>query len=142
MEKSLTDPNAVRLRDSLVESLRQHAPRGHKCIFLNCELHQTPGGVTVSGDLFAVTVPLFGRPHRNQRTLNLQEVRILDELGPLLMQETGQDHVTLDLLINAIGNCKTFVDFSPLRRIGGDDDFFKSKHKAYVQVEPLLGKID
>jgi hypothetical protein len=97
IESTLTNPTAVRLRDALVKSLQQHAPHGYKCIFLNCELHQTPGGITVSGDLFAVTTPIFGRPCRNQRVLNLQEVHLLDKLGLLLMAEFSQDHVTLDL---------------------------------------------
>jgi hypothetical protein len=142
MEATLTDPDAIRLRDRLVESLRSGAPRGHKCVFLNCELHQTPGGVTVSGDLFSVVAPMFGKPRRVQRTLDLQEVRILDELGPMLMKIERKEHVTLDLVIASDGKCHTFFDFSPLRRIGGDDDFFKTKHKAYTQIEPWLAQVD
>lgn len=39
-------------------------------------------------------------------------------------------------------NCKAFVDWGPLIRISGKDRYFKSKHKAYVGIEPLLGQID
>ena len=136
-----SDEANSRLIDSLVESLQRNAPKESKCIFLNCEMHLTEGGVTVSGDLFAVTKPFLRSARRVQRTLNLQEVRILDELGPKLMEAAGSQHATLDLVASKAGYSK-FVTFEPLRRIGGDDDFFKSKHKAYVQVEPWLGRID
>jgi hypothetical protein len=51
------------LVQQLIASLLQNAPNPFKCIFLNCELHQTVGGATVSGDLFAVTKRLLSTPH-------------------------------------------------------------------------------
>lgn len=132
---------SARLIDELVKSLRRNAPKESKCIFLNCEMHLTKGGVTVSGDLFAITKPVLRSARRVQSVLSLQEVRLLDELGPKLMEASRSQHVILDLIVSKAGYSK-FVSFEPLRRIGGDDDFFRSKHKSYVQLEPWLGRID
>lgn len=137
----MSQPHAIELTEALVASLRKQSPRGAKCTFLNCEMHLTAGGVTVSGDLFSVTKPLFGKPDRVQRTLDLSQVRLLDELGPILMGRKGVDHVTLDLIITDDGFTR-FISFEPLRRIGGDDDFFRSKHRAYQHLDPWLASID
>lgn len=137
----MSQPHAIELTESLVASLREGNPKGAKCTFLNCEMHLTDGGVTVSGDLFSVTKPLFGKPRRMQRTLDLPQVRLLDELGPILMKRKGVDHVTLDLIISDDGFTR-FISFEPLRRIGGDDDFFRSKHRAYQHLDSWLASIE
>ena len=140
--EALSSPEAISLRNEVGAIMRRQAPSGFKCIFLNCEMHETPGGMTTSGDLFAVTKPMFGHSKRNQWVLDANALIRLNKLGRLLMEGTGQDHVTLDLIISRAEDCKAFVDFAPLRRIGGDDDFFKTKHKAYVKVEPWLADVD
>lgn len=138
--EALKNPQVAKLRDALVASLIGHAPRSQKCIYLDCELDVTPGGVVVNGDLFAITVPFFGKPKRVDRILNLQEVRILDEMAPLLTQVENQDHAILDLIVTSSGECHSFVGYGPLRRIGVYGS--PSKHKSYAYLEPLLAQVD
>ena len=141
MQDPLTRPAVEALLERLVGSLLEKAPQSFKCVFLNCELHQTAGGATVSADLFAVTKRLFGVPRRDQRTLVLEEVRLLDALAPLLTEGTALTHATLDVLIRSDKTFSAFVTFGPLHRIGGNDDFFKSKHLEYVHLEPWLARL-
>ena len=141
MQDPQAHPPTATFVQELVDSLLKNAPTSFKCIFLNCELHLTAGGATVSGDLFAVTKPIFRTPRRDQRTLALEEVRLLDALAPLLTAGTGLDHATLDLVVRSNKSFSAFVTYEPLRRIGGDNDFFKTKHLAYTQVEPWLARV-
>lgn len=126
----------------MVSSLEQNAPRLSCCTFLNCELHRSDTGIVSSADLFSVRKPLFRRPQRRQRELNLAEIRILDELGEVVMSELKTSRLTLDVLLGKRQYVQSFYSLEPLHRIGGGNDhFFKSKHKAYVHLEPLLNEI-
>lgn len=143
MEERLTSTEAMNLQSDVVRLLRQQAPSGFKCIFLNCEMHDTPGGMTTSADLFAVSKSLFGNARRNQWTLDASSLKVLNQLGRLLLENSGQDHVVVDLLVWNNGAHQCFVDRGSLRRLGSDgDDFFKMKHKSYVHLEPLLAEVD
>jgi hypothetical protein len=142
MEEALNNPEFIALRDALIDRLRRQAPWGYKCVFLNCEVHETPGGMTTSGDLFAVTKPLIGGPKRNRWVLDSDATSILNKMAALVLRGSGQDHAALDLLFYRRGECKVFVDRGPLNRIGGKNRYFKSKHKVYATIEPLLQRID
>jgi hypothetical protein len=138
-QEELRSPEIVGLVGDVVSRLRGQAPGGYKCIFLNCEMHETPGGMTTSGDLFAITRPWLGPYRRNQWVLDANSLLLLNRAGRVLMAETKQDHTAIDVLINRNG-FRAFVDRGSLRRIGGDD-FYKSKHKSYLQLEPLLSHV-
>lgn len=140
--EALKSPEEVALQAALVDRLRQEAPGSWKCIFLNCELRETRGGMSASGDLFAITKNLFGSPKREQWVLSADSLKIAFELGRLACSLADQPHVTVDLIISRDGSYKAFADFGPLRRLNGGDDFFRSKHRLYLEVEPLLKLID
>lgn len=143
MEERLTSPEAKELQEEIVNLLRAQAPSGFKCIFLNCEMHETPGGMTTSEDVFAITRPLFGRPRRGQLLLGAPALSSLNQLTRLLMSGMERNHVIVDLLVHSDGSHQAFVDPGPLRRLGDDgDDFFKTKHKAYTHIEPWLEEVD
>lgn len=98
--------------------------------------------MSASGDLFAVTQSLFGSPKREQWVLGADSLKIAFDLGRMVCSLTDQPHVTVDFIILKDGSYKSFPDFGPLRRLNGGDDFFRGKHKVYVEVEPLLKSID
>jgi hypothetical protein len=134
---------AKSLQEQIVGLLQAQAPSGFKCIFLNCEMHETPGGMTTSEDVFAVTKPLLGKPRRNQLLLDAPSLKSLNQLGRLLLKDMRRDHVIVDLLIRSDGSHQVFVDPGSMRRLGSDgDDFFKTKHKAYTQIEPWLAQVE
>jgi len=135
------DAAGLNLLETLVDSLRRNAPKRSKCVFLNCEMHiPNEGAFTVSGDLFAVSKPVLRAPRRVQRALTVHEVQLLDTFGSDLMRARERQHAILDVIVSDAGY-KHFISFGPLRRIRGNDDFFKSKHKSYVHLEPWLGQI-
>jgi len=143
MEERLNSAEAKSLQERLVGLLQAQAPSGFKCVFLNCEMHETPGGMTTSEDVFAVTKPLLGKPRRNQLLLNAPSLKLLNQLGRLLLKDTQRDHVIVDLLIRSDGSHQVFADPGSMRRLGSDgDDFFKTKHKAYTQIEPWLAQVE
>ena len=143
MEERLKSAEAKGLQEQIVSILRSQAPSGFKCVFLNYEMHETPGGMTTSEDMFAVTKPLLGKSRRSQLLLDAPSLKLLNQLGRLLLSGAGKDHVIVDLVIHADGSHQSFVDPGSLRRLGSDgDDFFKTKHKAYTQIEPWLAQVE
>ena len=143
MEERLRSVDEKSLREQIVGLIKAQAPSGFKCIFLNCEMHETPGGMTTSEDVFAVTKPLLGKPRRNPLLLNAPSLKLLNQLGRLLLKDMEKDHVIVDLLIRNDGTHQIFVDLGEMRRLGSDgDDFFKTKHKACMQIEPWLAQVE
>jgi hypothetical protein len=140
-ELMATDESA-RLQSAVVERLVRKVPSGTKCIFLNCEMQDSPGGMAMSDDLFAVVKPLFGRPKRVTIDLDADAFKLLTALGRLELAAASQQHVTIDLIVDAHGSCKVFRDDGPLRRLGGGQRSFKAKHKSYVEIEPWLAEVD
>jgi hypothetical protein len=136
--EALRSPKEIELLNLLASRLQREAPHRWKCIFLNCELRETAGGMSASGDLFAVTKPMFSHPKRNQWVLGADSLKILYELGRLVCAQASLPHVTVDLIIPKAGGFRSYADFGELRRLDGGDDFFRSKHKVYEDVEPLL----
>ena len=140
LPNALSTAEALQLRREIVDHLRRQAVWGSKCIFMNCEMHETAGGMTTSADLFSVTKPLFRLPKRNQWVLDAELLRRINRLGRLLMQDIGRDRVTLDLIVDGDGSSKLFVDSAQPRLLDGED-FYKSKHKAYAAEHPLLAAL-
>lgn len=132
----------IELLEALASRLQRHAPRRWKCIFMNCELRETTGGMSSSEDLFAVTRSLFGGVKRQEWALDADSILMLFELGRLTCSRARRPHVTIDLIIPRKGGHHAFADFEPLRRLGGGDRFFRGKHKVYRDIEPLLQLID
>lgn len=130
-----------KLQAAVTERLIASAPPGFKCIFLNCEMQDSPGGMAMSDDLFAVTKPLLGKAKRVTLDLDAETFNLLARLGRRLMTD-DRTHVVLDLLIDARGNCKAFKDDGSLKRLGGGHRAFRTKHKAYTQIEPWLSQVE
>ena len=134
-------PSASELPEltALAARLRRQAPTGYICIFLNCEFHETTGGMTASDDLFAVVQHMFRPSRRHQWTLDADSLVLLNKAARRYMLSFDRDYVTLDFILYRAAH-RVFVDSGPLRRIGGDYEF-KSKHKAYVDLEPRLAGV-
>jgi hypothetical protein len=140
--EALKSAAEIELQEKLVSRLQRKAPRHWKCIFMNCELRETAGGMTATEDLFAVTRSLFHGPKRQQWELDADSVLMLFELGRLTCSLADKPHVTVDVIISRNGTYKAFADFGPMRRLDGGDRFFRARHKVYQEIEPLLKLID
>lgn len=104
---------------------------------MNCELHDTPGGMTNSHDVFAVVKRLFGSARRVEIRLDAQTATTLNALARRHMQTVGKKLLVIDLLIHRDGRHQLFVDAGSPRRLGDSgDDFFKSKRVDYVALAP------
>lgn len=136
------DASGEKLKSAVVERLLQKAPSNSKCIFLNCEMQDTPGGMAMSDDLFAVVKPVLRGAKRVDVDMDADTFKALVALGRIVLAGMHQDHVTVDLIVDSSGSCKTFWDDGPLRRIGGGERDFKTKHKAYAYLEPWLNEVE
>ena len=136
------DDEGERLKSAAMERLVRQMPSGTKCIFLNCEMRDSPGGMALSDDLFAVVKPVFGKPRRVAMELDADAFKLLVALGRHVLAACAQSHVTVDLLIHPRGACQAFRDDSPLRRLGGGERAFREKHKAYAEIEPWLAAVE
>ncbi|MBQ0936378.1 hypothetical protein [Ideonella paludis] len=131
-------PSPLSLPTDLPAKLLKQAPGQFECVFVNCELHNTPGGMTASADFFALTRKLFGGYVRNQITLDLESVRAMSALGERLMSEHSTEHLTVDVVIEKSRAVHAFLDLEQLPRLKGGDDFYARKHEQYIQAFPVL----
>lgn len=135
------NPAPLSLSTDLTRALMAQAPARFECIFVNCELHSTPGGVTASADFFALTRRLFGGYTRHQITLNLGSVRAAIAVGESLMQQHAAEYVAIDAVIEKNGTVHAFLDLEQFPRLKGGDDFYRRKHEQYIQGFPVLLKV-
>lgn len=130
--------SSLLLPDDTVETLLRQVPARFECVFLNCELHNTPGGMTASADFFALTRKLLGGYVRNQITLNLQSGRAMAALGERLMAEHATEYLAIDAVIDKNKTVHSFLDLEQLPRLKSGDDFYARKHEQYMQAFPVL----
>jgi len=140
LSEVLANPESTQLIEGIVSALRDRSGRGMQLIFMNCEMHETPGGMTVSDHTFTLSKPILGSPKTTTIDLDAPLLSLLNRLGRQLMVEVKDDRVTLDVVIPRQGAWEAFVDQKQPRLEGGDD-FFKTKHKVYIETYPLLASI-
>lgn len=136
------DASGEKLKNAIVERLLQQAPSNTRCIFLNCEMQDSPGGMAMSDDLFAVVKPILRRAKRFTVDMDADTFKALVALGRIVLAGMHQNYVTVDLIVDSSGSCKAFWDDGPLRRIGGGERDFKTKHKDYAHLEPWLNEVE
>jgi hypothetical protein len=132
---------AARLQKAVIERLIAHAPSAAKCVFLNCEMVDSPSGMAMSDDLFAVIKPLLGKAKKVRLDMDATTFTLLTALGRQIMNGDRR-HLILDLLIDPRGNCRAFCDDGELKRLGGGSRSFKTKHKFYAEIEPWLAQVE
>jgi hypothetical protein len=132
---------AARMKADVAARLLARAPRGTKCVFLNCELRDSQGGMAMSDVLFAVVKPLFGQVDRVTLDLDVETFDAIAAFGRELAGAALFRGAVLDLIISAEGGSKCFLEDGPLIRLSGKDRSFKTKHRVYAQVEPWLAEV-
>lgn len=126
------------LPDETVQTLLKQMPARFECVFLNCELHNTPGGMTASADFFALSRKLLGGYVRNQTILNADSVRAMAAVGERLMAKHATEYLVLDVVISKDRAVHAFLDLEQIHRLKGGDDFYARKHEQYMQAFPVL----
>lgn len=82
------------------------APKRAKCIFLNCEIHDTENDIAISPELFAVVKPLLGKAKRAKMEVNWEVADLLIALGQDIISKENVRHVIIDLIIDERGAYK------------------------------------
>jgi hypothetical protein len=124
------------------EGVRQAWPFGTKVAFMNCEFHETEGGMSWSDDLFAVVKHPLVKAKRVRLELSPDRQLQLMSIGRELIAATAQRHLTVDLIVRPDGSTTAFTSLAPLRRLMGCDGSYRVKHKEYIAAEPLLGLVE
>jgi hypothetical protein len=133
--------SSISVPSNLVAALLKQAPRRFECVFANCELHSTPGGMTASTDLFSLTRKIFGGHLRQRFSPNFESAKAMMELGEKLMIENSTEYVAVDLLLEKNGLVHAFLDLEQFPRLKGGDDFFNRKHEQYASAFPVLANV-
>jgi hypothetical protein len=131
----------IALPASVLATLQEQVPARRRCFFLNCEFHETPGGMTTSADFFALTKRLLGSYSRVPCSLDAVALSVLNTFARELMAEHKTDYVVVDVIGLVGGEAKAFLDLEHFPRLKDGDDFYKAKHEHYAQAFPLLQKV-
>ena len=134
-------PSPLAVPADVIATLLRQVPTRFECVFVNCELHNNPGGMTASADFFALTRKLLGGHVRNQITLNLDSVRAMAALGERLMSEHATEYVAIDVVIEKNRTVHAFLDLEQLPRLKSRDDFYARKHEQYIPSFPILRNV-
>ena len=114
------DDSGVSLLESIIAQLVARAPARSKCVFLNCEMRNTPSDFAISADLFAVIKPVFGKVRRVQLDLSWETARLLNSLGQNILSEESE-HTTIDVIIDGRSKFIAYQDNGALHRLKGGD---------------------
>ncbi len=117
--------------------LIQVAPPGWKRIFLNFETLDEEQQLCTSSEIVAVMKPLFGKAFKKQFPVPEKASDLMTEAALHFMEKAKQNYVTLDLLFWNNGKFKTYIDYEPLERLGGDIQA-GGRYRRYVDDDPLL----
>jgi len=126
---------------AVIQRLNAIAPRRKKCIFLNMEVRDSQSDNAISPDLFAITKPLVGSVKREALEVDWNTMDLLISLGNHVLEQTGDKHTIIDIIINEDQEYKAYRNDNPLRRLGGGDGMYRSKYREYVELEPWLEKL-
>jgi len=138
----LDSPPSAALVQLLVASFLSKAPPRFRCIFLNCEFQTSSRGTSICGDLFAVTKSVLREAKRRTRVLEPDELQVLLDLAPQLIESTKSSHVIMDMIVHEDRTFSSFISLDPLQNIGVEREaMFRSRHRLYTDIEPWLSRI-
>jgi hypothetical protein len=136
------DKSGTSLLDSIVAYFVANAPARAKCVFLNCEMSDSPNDFAISTDVFAVIKPIFGNKiQRVQLEVSWEAADLLISLGRHILGDQSGRYTTIDIIINGRSKYEAYRDNGSLRRLKGGDGMYRSKYEYYVAQNVWLSDL-